>query len=294
MKSFDQYMAETGRQGELDSLRKNFGYDKAKSAYESSGGYGGSGISGSSPSGSSVNYGDILGQVKNSISSSLDPIVAQIKSQQPAISQAYTTAKSTLEGQKSSLSTKYQQLLADIKNNGKVQTDTATKTTNNELARRGITSDSTAAGQELSSVLNPIQNTITSQEGQATTAQGQEENDLANQIANLGISEQGAQGNILSQVAQILSGGAPQATNAASGIYSQLLGNQQQTAMADKAAQQTDAQKAYAQLQNQLLQSQLDMAKATAPLDIQKLQAEIAKLKSTGSGLSSSALSGLW
>lgn len=36
-KSYDEYMAETGRQGELDAQRRNFTYDAAKAAYESGG-----------------------------------------------------------------------------------------------------------------------------------------------------------------------------------------------------------------------------------------------------------------
>lgn len=32
MKTFDQYMAETGQQSKLDELRKNFQYDAAKSS----------------------------------------------------------------------------------------------------------------------------------------------------------------------------------------------------------------------------------------------------------------------
>lgn len=36
-KTFDEYMAETGRQGELDELRRTFKYDEAKRAYESGG-----------------------------------------------------------------------------------------------------------------------------------------------------------------------------------------------------------------------------------------------------------------
>lgn len=40
-KTFDQYLAESGRQSELDTLRKEGKYDRAKSEYESSGSYGG-------------------------------------------------------------------------------------------------------------------------------------------------------------------------------------------------------------------------------------------------------------
>lgn len=41
MKTFDQYMAERGKQSELDELRRTFRYDQAKAQYESQGYYGG-------------------------------------------------------------------------------------------------------------------------------------------------------------------------------------------------------------------------------------------------------------
>lgn len=286
-KSFDQYLAETGRQSELDDLRRNFKYDAAKSEYDRTGSYG---SSNNSIPGSSVNFSSILDQVKNSISGALSPIVDQIKGQAPAITQAYQGAKNTLETQKSSLAGKYQQLLADIKNAGQRQTEGTTKTVNNELARRGITSDSTAAQQELSSNLNPIQEATLSKQAQATSLQGEEEANLANAIAQLGISEQGAQQGILDRVASILSGGVSQATGLAGNVYSQMLG-------AEQAGKQTDAQKLYADLQNQLLSQQLSSAQSTQPLELQKLQAQISQLlksSGSGSGLGLNDLDSLW
>lgn len=276
-------MAETGRQSEIDSLRKNFQYDAAKKAYESSGSYG-SGQGNTSFGSSSVNFGDILKQVQSTISGQLNPIAETLKAQQPAISQAYSTAKTTLQGAQSSLKDKYQKLLSDIKNVGTQQTNTATKTTNTELARRGITSDSTAAGQELASVLNPIQNQILAQENAATAAQGDEEQAIANAIANLGISEQSAQSGVLQQVANLLAGGVSTGTSLGGSIYSQLLGNEQ-------ANRVTETQK----IQNQLLQQQLTNAQNTAPLELQKLQAEIKKLLAPAQKtVSLDALSSLW
>lgn len=285
LKSFDQYMAETGRQSDLDELRRTFKYDQAKSDYERTGSFGASG-SATAPN-SSLNFGSILDQVKGAISSTLNPIVETIKSQSPAITQAYQGAKNVLETRKSSLGDKYQQLLNDIRNAGRTATETQTKTTNTELARRGITSDSTAASQELAASLKPIEEQTISREQQATVAQGEEESALATALANLSIAEQGAQGGILDKVASILSGGASSATGLAGNIYSQLLASEQ-------AGKQTPAQKLYADLQNELLKQQLSSAQSTAPLELQKLQAEIKKIMSGGSGINSSILDNLW
>ena len=256
MKSFDTYMAEVGQQSTLDQLRKDMKYDEAKRQYEQQGYYGSGGKQSSSggygtTQGSSVNFNSILDQVKSSLSGVLDPIVAQIKGQAPAISQAYGQAKTTLEGQKSSLADKYQKLLSDITNAGTQQTNTATRVTNSELARRGITGDSTAAGQEMQTVLNPIQDKVLAAKNQAVIGQGEEENSIANAIAQLALNEQSAQGGLLQQVAQLLSGGAQTATQTASNIYSQLLSGEQ-------GQYQSPAQQLYADLQNQVLQKQVN------------------------------------
>lgn len=274
-KTFDQFYAESGRQSELDDLRRSGRYDQAKASYEQGG---------SSFSGGNQNFGSILDQVKSSITGALDPIVNQIKGQAPAITEAYQGAKNTLQTQKSSLAGKYQQLLNDIRNTGQQKVNTQTVTTNDELARRGITSDSTSARQELSRNLDPIQQTIQSQTAQATQLQGEEEQALANAIANLGIQEQQAQGGILSQVAQLLSGGVNQATGLAGNIYSQM-----------QSQQQTPQQISYQDLQNQLLQQQLSQSQAIAPLELQKIQAEVQKLLKGGSkSISLDALESLW
>lgn len=274
-KSFDQYLAETGRQSELDDLRRTGKYDSAKSAYE--GGSYGSGGSG---------FGSILDQVKNSVMGALNPVIDQIKGQAPKVTEAYRGAKNTLETQKSSLAGKYQQLLTDIKNSGLRQTEGTTKTVNNELARRGITSDSTAAQQELTSNLAPIEDATLSRTSQATTLQGEEENALANAIAQLSISEQEAQTGLLDRVANLLSGGISQSTGIAGNLYSQELGQRQ-----------TESQKMYADLQNQLLNQQISSSKASQPIELQMLQAQLNKLlkpSSGGGGLASINLDSLW
>lgn len=276
MKTFDQYLAETGRQSELDDLRRTGRYGAAKSAYES-GSYG-SGNSG---------FGSILDQVKNSVMGALNPVIDQIKSQAPKVTEAYQGARNTLQTQKASLAGKYQQLLADIKNSGIRQTEGTTRTVNNELARRGITSDSTAARQELSANLTPIEDATLSRTSQATTLQGEEENALANAIAQLSISEQDAQTGLLDRVANLLSGGISQSTGIAGNLYSQEL-----------AQRQTESQKMYQDLQNQLLNQQLSSAKASQPIELQMLQAQLNKLlrppSTSSGGLSSINLDSLW
>lgn len=279
MKSFSTYMAETGQQSVLDQLRASGQEEAAKRQYESSGFYGSGGKASSSggygsSSGSSVNFNSILDQVKGSLSGVLNPIADQLKGQIPAIQSAYKSATDTLTTQKTSLADKYQKLLQDITNTGQQQTNTATRVTNAELARRGITGDSTAAGQEMQTVLNPIQDRITAAKNQATIAQGEEESAIANAIAQLALNQQSAEGNILTQVAQLLSGGAQTAFSGAQNIYQQLLQNEQ-------AGKTTPAQQLYADLQNQLLQQQLSQAQSLFPLQLQQTEAEIKKLLSS-------------
>lgn len=277
MATFDQYLAESGRQSELDNLRRSGQYDAAKSAYERGGSFG------TSPNG----FSSVLDSVKSSITGALQPVIDKIQGQSPAITQAYSGARTTLQNQKTSLNDRYQKLLQDIRNTGKKQVDSATKTTNTELARRGVSGDSTLAQQEIQNTVNPIEDTTTAQINQANAAQSGDEANLANAIAQLAIGEQGAQGNILSQVAQLLSGGINQSVGLAGNLYSNQIAS-------ENARYQTPEQQLYSQLQNQALQQQIGQNQQLAPLQLQQLEAQIAKLKKSGNTLSDEQLDTLW
>lgn len=285
LKPFDTYMAESGRQSELDKLRRTFQYDAAKAEYERSGRYGDSARSSSTPS--MGNFSDILKQTQNLISSQLQPITQQLESIKPVISQAYQQKQKTLERQLSSLSDRYQNLLDQITGRQQQETTTATRTTADELAKRGITGDSTLASQEIQRALDPIQRYYDTQSKEVQLTQAQEQQAIQDAIANVPIEQQLAEADVLKQIASIMAGGVNQATSLGSGLFNTLTS-------AGLQQQQIDQSSVFNELQKQLLQQQLDQAKVTNPLEADRLRAQIAQLNRSGSSISSDALRSLW
>lgn len=295
-KTFDQFLSESGRQSELDDLRRTGRYDAARSQYESTGGYGssGGGGGGGGNSGASTgNLNSIIADVSSMVRSQYEPITKQLESIKPLISQSIQQKKTTLEGRLGSLTDRYQKLLQDITTRGKEQETTQTRITNSELAKRGITGDSTAAVQEIANVLKPIQDQSTSNIKDVDLAQKEEERGIQDAIGALPGEQAMAEADILRQVASILAGGVNQSIGLGSTIYSTNQAQQQAQQAADRQSQETSE---YRALQNRLLQQQLTQQQSLAPLQLQQLQAEIAKLTkpSSGGGLSSGALSGFW
>lgn len=285
LKPFDTYMAERGRQSELDNLRRTFQYDAAKAEYERTGQYGQGGASSTSPS--LGNFSDILKQTQNIISSQLKPITQQLESIKPVISQAYQQKQKTLEGQLSSLSDRYQNLLDQITGRQQQETTTATRTIADELAKRGITGDSTLASQEIQRTLDPIQRYYDTQSKEVQLTKAQEEQAIKDAIANVPIEQQLAEADVLRQIASIMAGGVNQATSLGSGLFNTLTS-------AGLQQQQIDQSAVFNELQKQLLQQQYEQAKVTNPLEAERLQAQIDQLKKSGSSISSDVLSSLW
>lgn len=119
----------------------------------------------------------------------------QVEANQPAIQ--------TLNTQKSELDTKYDQLLTSIKGSEQVATNAQTLATNNELGRRGITSDSGLYQGQMASSLLPV----ATQFGQL--------------LASTGLARQQDLGSIAGLIAQLQTGNVPQSLNFASGIGQQ-------------------------------------------------------------------------
>lgn len=141
----------------------------------------------------------------------------QVEANQPAIA--------TLNTQKSTLDTKYDELLASIKGSEQVATNAQTLATSNELGRRGITSDSGVGQNQMASALLPV----STQFGQLT--------------ANTGLARQQDLGNIAQLIAQLQTGNVPQSLNFATGIgglsnQAQQISNQFQLGKADLTNQQ--------------------------------------------------------
>jgi len=118
----------------------------------------------------------------------------QIEANQPAI-QTLTTQKSTLD-------TKYDDLLKSIDASQSVAADKQTLSTNSELAKRGITADSGVAMQEQASAAAPV----AAQFGQLK--------------ANTGLSRENDLTALATKIAELQAGNVGQSLNYATGIES--------------------------------------------------------------------------
>jgi len=160
-----------------------------------------------------------------------DPIALAKQAQQMQI-QANQPAIATLNTQKSTLDTKYDDLLKSIDSSQGVALDKTTLATNNELGKRGITSDSGVAQQQQAAAALPV----TTQFGQLKANTGlQRENDLT---------------ALAAKIAELQAGNVPSSLNFATGVGS--LQNQAQSIAnsfilgersADQQQQQIDAAK---------------------------------------------------
>lgn len=100
-----------------------------------------------------------------------------IESNQPAI-QSYEASKAPLQD-------RYKNLIASIKGNQQVVENRQTTTTNNEMGRRGISSDSGVYQQEMTNALNPITKQFTGMEADALTSQNIDISNIDKAIALL-------------------------------------------------------------------------------------------------------------
>lgn len=261
-------MSETGQQSTLDELRKTFKYDSAKAQYEQQGYYGSGGKAQSSgtgygdTTGSSVNYNDLYNKIYSNLSSSLGTATAALSNLSSSLGTAYANKSTTLQGELGTITNQYDQLLSQITAQGTANEATQAKTTNAELAKRGITSDSTAAQNELAAALGTIKQTTNANLLSANSARSSAINTIAEAIANIPIEQTSAQGSISSAIASLLANASSSASSGATSLYSQLL-----------SSEKTPSEQLYQELQNKLLQKQLDASGATNYLTIGEGQA---------------------
>lgn len=179
------------------------------STQSSTGSYGGST--------GSTNFEDI---VKRSLALQQEANKPAIESQQaaiPEIQKSYAQTRTQLQAEVDPLKQRYQNLIDQITQSGKVQEQRQSVATSGELAKRGILSSSTLAQQELANALNPITSATTLQ-AKETGLQGEAaQRDLANQIANLTTGETEAIRNVRNAISTLQSGASSSAiTNALS------------------------------------------------------------------------------
>lgn len=114
----------------------------------------------------------------------LDPIKVAERARQYNI-QANQPVVQQLQKTQTDLGSQYKQLLDSIKGNYNTATNAQTLATNNELGRRGISSDSGLYQQEMANAMRPIDSQFQSLAANTGLQQGKDMQDLALQIANL-------------------------------------------------------------------------------------------------------------
>lgn len=275
-KPFDTALAEAGQQSTLDSLRRNFQYDAAKSAYESGGdlgrfgisGLGGSSSSSLSGGGTSGGGGNFEDTVRRALSMSQEAIKPAVESFQQAIpetQQAFGQEKSRLEAQKNPLRARYDNLIAQIRGQSQQAEQSQTLVTNNELGRRGILGSSGAAQQEIQNVVAPIRERGQQAITDATLAGEGAISNIDNLISQLTGQETGAVRDIRNAIGQLQAGQVPTAISSA---LSQL--------QLGQSANQFSQQQQLAQQQLQEQMRQFNTGNQPQPLNaLQQAQARL-------------------
>lgn len=98
----------------------------------------------------------LINRNTNRYMKAIEPAVKSYESSIPETQQRFSTERERLSGESSRLEDRYKLLIDDIKRNQGVAETRQTRTTNAEMARRGITNSSGVYGQEMTDVLNPI------------------------------------------------------------------------------------------------------------------------------------------
>lgn len=258
MPTLDQYLAESGRQGELDQIRATpGGYEKAVQQFNSTGRWG------NAPS-SSSNSGGFQNTVQQAIEMNQkanQPAVASLQASIPEIGNKYAQQRAQTQAQIEPLKQRYQTLLEDVKNQGQTQVNNQTKITNNELGKRGIVGSSTLASQEIQNAVQPIQGQIATNTKNIGLEQEQGLMALQNLLSGFTTAETADTRAVQNAIAQLQSGAGQAGVQQGLSMFQQ----QQQNDLAEKA-------RAAAQAQQDIENRRADQL---FPLQLQGAQADL-------------------
>ncbi len=258
-----------GRQllgGEQEELNRQFGYDNARSDYEFSSGpnvY--KVINNGNGTRSVVHTGTVADKAAKEAEyrrqQAIQPAIASLNATKPEITAKYDTERSRLEGEKQPLTERYQSLLDQIKGEQTTATNRQTRTTNNELAKRGISSDSGVFQQEMTDALNPITLQYTGITKDTTLAREDALRAISNAITGLTPMETADQRALTQAIADLQAATGNQSVNDYLSLFA---GQRQESENAlNRALQQRqiDEQAKQNDIANKLAQAQFDWQK---------------------------------
>ncbi len=248
-KTFDQTLAESGRQSTLDELRRTGQYDAAASEYNAGRGpYAGfgSGFSSGGGGGSSINFQDITKQALEMSKQANAPAVASLSASLPEIGQSFTSARDQVTAQVEPLKERYKNLLDEVTGRAQASENAQTRITSNELGKRGIVGSSTLADQEIQNAVEPIRAGARTAIKDIGLAGEEGQMQLQNMITNLTTSEVEQKRAVQNAIAQLEAGGGQSAISNAIQVLQMQTTQQATQASQELARQQQElAQKIY-------------------------------------------------
>lgn len=186
------------------------------------------------------------------------PAISSLQQQQTETTQKYSQERQRLQAQQPSLEARYNNLLDSIKSNQTTAENRVITDTNNELGKRGITGDSTLAGQTITNAVNPVTAQYTTMAKDTGLAKEDAIKALQDQISGLSSNEISDQRAIANAIAQLQGNAGSSGISTGLNLYSQNLDNEFKQQQLDQQAKQQQAQQALAELvQQQNNQTQL-------------------------------------
>lgn len=224
---------------------------------------GGSGVSASTAGNYSMpDFDQTLQRAIELQNKAIQPAISSLQASLPEIGQKFETQRQQLEAQKDPLKARYDALISDINRRQGVAETTATRTTSQELGRRGIVGSSGVADTALEQAVQPIRSEYGALATQAGLGREEGLMALQNQITNLTPLEVEAKRAVQNAIAQLQSATTQSAVNQAI----------QQLQLAQNKAQQAEQARQF-DVGQQFQQEQFDYQKAQDLIDQQKASA---------------------
>ena len=197
-----------------------------------------SGAQNTTSSGGGNSGGDfeaILNRSREMLTKANEPAVTSLQGQIPEIQKKFSEQKTYFENQKSPLKQRYENLLADVKQQGTQQVEKQTLATAQELGRRGILTDTGLGQREIIQSTQPIEQKTQSLTKDIGLEQEQGLTGIDKLIADLTSNETESTRAVRNAIAQIQAGTGTNAVSMAQNVIQQQQANQAQK---DAAARQ--------------------------------------------------------
>jgi len=211
-----------------------------------------------------------------------EPAVNSLRASIPEVQKRYEQQRTQLQAEEAPLKERYTQLISEIKGNQQTAENRQVKTTNAELARRGI-GGGNLYDQTLTEAVNPVTQQYTGLLRDTGMAQDKSIRDLVNTIANSYTQQTADERDIQNAIAQLQSGAANTGLQMGATRYQQDLDNTFRTQQAAQEAALEQAKQSLAERQfNQI-------SLPESQISIQNLLSQIAK-RSSGGGKTTKSL----